>query len=579
MSGVYYKCLLVFYLLFVGVKEANAKVFDTLDRVPDQDLISIANSIYIHNIKALSQGDAIRELESLGKMAKKRDNSTLAHYAQFLTGRYYYQHNIWDHDLPGTFFEKASKGDEYPDIFRMQLLHYKGLWYYYGLHNFPVAFEYLLKANAILERIGYKNVPEAEELLYDISNIYYQFGELQKTIYYLSQAIELPVTNTRKRISGLNTLGMCYIESNILDSALLYYNKALALSEQSHDTAWYGVVVGNIGNLYFRKGDTRKALFYYRKDYEISLANDQNASAGNASDGMADIYLSLGMLDSAKIMLDISRPLINLSSDPVPKVALSRNLAKYYDRTGNYKLASAYKDSLLFYKDKVNRIKDAALLEQVKNKTETEAHLENIKLLENEKDRQIWIRNSLIGMACLALIILWQTIRKVRLRQRKDKEIFELKQLKSEEDLHNATLQLKLYVERLKEKNQLIEQFSNEMELLKNDDVPGTSTVEKEDILTRLQDSVILTEDNWVDFRHLFTKVYPNFFIHLQDKYPSLTKAEQRLMSLIRLGFSVNDMASTLGISPDSVRKTKYRLCKKLGIEEQEVLYDIIRQM
>jgi DNA-binding CsgD family transcriptional regulator len=38
------------------------------------------------------------------------------------------------------------------------------------------------------------------------------------------------------------------------------------------------------------------------------------------------------------------------------------------------------------------------------------------------------------------------------------------------------------------------------------------------------------------------------------------------------MGLKTNEIADLLGISPDSVRKLKYRFKKKMGVSEEELL-------
>ena len=71
--------------------------------------------------------------------------------------------------------------------------------------------------------------------------------------------------------------------------------------------------------------------------------------------------------------------------------------------------------------------------------------------------------------------------------------------------------------------------------------------------------------------KNLFGQIHTQFFALLDRHFPGLTNAEIRMLALSRIGLSINEKASALGISPDSVRKTKLRLYKKLGITEEEI--------
>ena len=78
--------------------------------------------------------------------------------------------------------------------------------------------------------------------------------------------------------------------------------------------------------------------------------------------------------------------------------------------------------------------------------------------------------------------------------------------------------------------------------------------------LDQLKTSVVLTEDDWTQFKRTFEKLYPSFIPSLMKINPSLTNAEIRLATLMKLNLSTSEISNTLGISADSVRKTNLRL-------------------
>ncbi len=86
--------------------------------------------------------------------------------------------------------------------------------------------------------------------------------------------------------------------------------------------------------------------------------------------------------------------------------------------------------------------------------------------------------------------------------------------------------------------------------------------------IEKLVSSTILTEEDWRRFRLLFDHTYPGFVFQLKDKLPDLSPAETRLLILTKLKLSHREMAQTLGISVDAIRKAHYRIRKKFNLEE-----------
>src|SRR5690606_11419406 len=240
-------------------------------------------------------------------------------------------------------------------------------------------------------------------------------------------------------------------------------------------------------------------------------------------------------------------------------------------------------DSFMYYNEYIVKEKDAAAIEKAKLKIETETHLANIKHLEVEKQTQVYIRNGIAIIAFLLLIIAWQRIRRIRLRQMKDLQIMALKQRKARQELETAQTLLQYYTETLKQKSRMLEQVTTELELLNAVESDGSyesmrSYNEKNNIIEKLQNATILTDEDWIEFRKLFTRVHTTFFIQLQELFPNLTQAEIRYLTLSKLGLSINEKASMLGISPDSVRRTRQRLHKKVGLTEQEIFDKISKK-
>jgi DNA-binding CsgD family transcriptional regulator len=76
-----------------------------------------------------------------------------------------------------------------------------------------------------------------------------------------------------------------------------------------------------------------------------------------------------------------------------------------------------------------------------------------------------------------------------------------------------------------------------------------------------------MTDENWNDFKKLFSNVYPGFFINLSKGYPQLSAADTRLLALVKLGLNNAEMANMLGITVEGIKKAKQRLRKKINID------------
>jgi len=79
----------------------------------------------------------------------------------------------------------------------------------------------------------------------------------------------------------------------------------------------------------------------------------------------------------------------------------------------------------------------------------------------------------------------------------------------------------------------------------------------------------ILTDADWSAFKMRFEKAYPGYLVRLRNAYATISEAEERLFIFIKLNLKSKEIASILGISVDSVKKTRSRLRKRLEIGEE----------
>ncbi|MDJ1480858.1 hypothetical protein QNI16_10220 [Cytophagaceae bacterium YF14B1] len=127
--------------------------------------------------------------------------------------------------------------------------------------------------------------------------------------------------------------------------------------------------------------------------------------------------------------------------------------------------------------------------------------------------------------------------------------------------------QLEVYTQSIMEKNEIIEVIQNKLEQFKSIQQVDYSIIENFNTILK---SSILTEESWQKFKTTFEAIYPHFFATLRFHYPHITSAEQRLAALIKLNLSVKECANMLGISPESVKKSRQRLRKRLQLTESE---------
>lgn len=437
--------------------------------------------------------------------------------------------------------------------------------FYFRDGRYTLAFEYMQKAETVFDK--YNSDQEYFYLhRYDnvLANCYYHFGEYGEAVKYLKKTIQLPPSwNTLTFTPGIyNTLALCYQQLKQYDSAATWYNRSYEAAVACKDSFYMALAHGNLGFTYYLQQQYDKALPLLEADYKGSLQAGEKGSATNAALTIAAIYIKKGKPSAATRYMDLSRQYVYSSGGATLLKNWYENLYNLSKATSDHKNASLYADSLLAYKDSVEAMRDRKAFNQAVLKLETEKHLNEVKELDHQQRQQLLLRNSLLaGLVLLALIaLLW--VNRQLLKRRKEKEL-------AQQQLAFAKQELINYTRQLKEKNDLLEQFREE---LNNEN-------DREGNLTRLLDATILTDEDWKKFRQLFEKVYPGFFIRLKEKIPDLSAADTRLLALTKLQLPPKNMASMLGVTYDAVKKARQRLRKKINLPEEGTLEELVEMI
>lgn len=113
------------------------------------------------------------------------------------------------------------------------------------------------------------------------------------------------------------------------------------------------------------------------------------------------------------------------------------------------------------------------------------------------------------------------------------------------------------------------------------DSVASKTSIEKTDLLSifKLLESTLSKEEDWPEFKSKFEELSPNFLVNLNQAHPNLSKSEIRLLILIRIGFTQKEIANILNIAPDSVKKAKHRVRKKLDLSTSIILTDYLSSL
>lgn len=90
--------------------------------------------------------------------------------------------------------------------------------------------------------------------------------------------------------------------------------------------------------------------------------------------------------------------------------------------------------------------------------------------------------------------------------------------------------------------------------------------------LIRKLDHELKNEDYWKEFYIYFNEVDQKFLDRIIKRHPNLTKNDLRMCSLLKMNLSTKEIASILNISVRAIEQSRYRLKKRLSLENHEDL-------
>ncbi|WP_343531286.1 hypothetical protein [Pedobacter sp.] len=579
----------LFFLLGFFQAFSQNKNGDTLLNNEGLKKLAALSNWYYRNVRQYDSVKAFKAFEDLQQRATKADDKVCLAAVVFYRGQY--QAIKINQDSLGV--NSMKRGIKMAELNRQTLQaaefsHHLG-YYYFIKGKYSTALSYMLKANYVFQHIGYGQIEEPGYLLYRLAFVYYHLRNYHEALKHLQTALKYPKNRPVVDIYILNTLGLSYRELYQPDSAKHYFLLAKAKAVATRDTAWMGIISGNIGNLHLKAHDYSGALPFFEHYYKYSLISKDKTCIAEALMGLADIAVFYKRYDEALKRLKDADDTYhtkpgNIQVEDYIKLGYLYNIfSRAWEGKGNAQQSLYYRKLADGVRDSIDRRVQLSNNVAIQQLLEAEQHSSEIKLLEKEKHTALLKQYFLVAATILLVIIFLLVYNRQSLKRKKDKAFLEKKEVilqaekeKIEAELKHATEMLNSYVENLQQKTALLDQVQTEMQLLQQ------SVVDPDEellFLQRLNDSTILTEEQWHEFRELFEKVHAGFFIKLKTTYPNLTPAETRLCALTKLQLGTKEIAAILGVNADTIKKTRQRLRKKIDITEDIALETVVNTL
>jgi len=434
---------------------------------------------------------------------------------------------------------------------------------------------------------------EGAELLTETITYTRQRRDTAKLRYSLIYLATLYIRNDQysKALELIQNDELLWQSSNSHDRAMFHYTKANAIAsmgrseeayklyglvypifKQTNDPYNYIQLLNNYSNTSLNVGKPDSALILNAEVLAILNSLNDNHSLGHAYFTRANIYRTIDMLDSAAAYAAKAGRLLVQIKDPDSYVSTLELWAKIESERENWKEAKLLTDKLLTLRDSIlnearlTSVDSLLLLHDVEEKEAALQAAEQENIIQKLRWQRTWI-----GIAALILIILTFLIVFIQ-RKRRQMQLLARERDQKEKDLILARKELRLKLEEISNYHSNVVELQAKLKTLNSQQLSNEEKLKRADIFNILKRN-IKEETDWTLFEEYFNKANPLFLSALKNKFPSLTAHDVRLMSLVRLNLNSTEIAVLFNIAPESVRKSRYRLAKKLGLEGEKDLY------
>ena len=440
-----------------------------------------------------------------------------------------------------------------------------------AIKELEYAVTYTMNGLEINEKNSFENSPIDYQV---VGELLYKIREYEESVQFSLKALKIwefgqVQKDIQRMMWACNTIALGFHRLQNYDSAFFYYNKAMLYADELKLDIWKGIISGNMGQIYFAQKKYDTALTLLQTDYNISKKDKLYDNAANSLQWAARTQLQLG---NNEVALQYVREAFYLL-EKIPNMNYLRNT--YQAATEVFKSLENY-DSAFYYNTKYGALNDS--LERVvalsgiavsKARANDEKSRYRIQSLQKEKEKQVFQRNILIAAIILFGVVGFLIITKQRLKAKLEVARAEQEKQRMQQEMVFAREQLNMFTENIVEKTNMIEKLEEQVR-------DKTVSTEQQMLITELGQQTILTEDDWIKFKILFEKIYPTFFKQIKKTAPDITLAEMRMAALVLLQLTSKQTAAILGISVDSVHKTRQRLRQRLQLNSDINLDDYI---
>jgi tetratricopeptide (TPR) repeat protein len=476
------------------------------------------------------------------------------------------------------------------------------------LGNYEKAVGYFLQTLELDKLTG--NNADMSTNYNSIGMLYLSWEKPEAALEFLNLAIEydLKSGNESKLSIRYSNMSKIFMTLNEPQTAIEYLEKALEIDRRQNQPVKIGTRLQGLGLCYMAMKNYPKAIAKMQEATEIFRRAGAEYKLAGIKIQLGKIYVGQNDLIAAEKVFKEGMEIAKKHNLRAEQAEASRELYHLNKKSDDFYQALFYFEELKMHQDSMFSEQSAKQINEfeVKYESEKKEHENRILQKENElrRKKQQQATGAIIALFLITISLLWAFIlkRKSLLQSRvlfaKESELtrlkmenFERKNQHLQELLFAEEEIKKLQIRSLEQKNQeltsatlliankndvfiKLKRLAEAIKVQTNND----STEIVKEIITEIDRQTDI-ENQWEQFRRRFESVHKSFFDKLHKNNASLTQNDLQMCAYIKLNMATKEIARLMNIAPESVNTNRYRLRKKLNLNEGQTLDEFIHSL
>jgi tetratricopeptide (TPR) repeat protein len=458
--------------------------------------------------------------------------------------------------------------------------------------------------------------------VYNVSGVIYRnFGNYPEALRKYKKALKLleSVDNEMVLSSALFNVGLLNNVIGNPEEALGYLERSLEVRKKNKENLGRINCYREIGRAHFDMGNYTKAIENLDRSIDICYSSKNLQKVFKSHNYLAEVYMAIKRYDVLSDSLYNAMEILNQKPDAYAKehyrisiplarvlfakgevqkgldiidqsIAVTRKINSLSRLSKLYKAAAEGNSITANYAQANYWFNEKMLLDSVMDANSNTAEIARIEMnylfnrqheadslkLINEaeisklklKQKSAAIEKSQLNITFLIVAIVLLSVlgffiyRNYRLKRK----ALSLK----EKDVENLSL-------KIKRESDWIDELVTLNDKIKKNQVDDTPQ-EIQKLVNTMRDNLVVDKHRQVQAKNIEV-VSNEFRDKLKSRYPDLTKTELEMCELIRLELSNSEISRVRNISQNSARMARYRLKKKLNLEDDQTVFDVLKDV